>query len=39
VKLDEEGLVAKGEEIYLKIRDEVEEKFRGRIVAIEVGSR
>lgn len=38
VKLDEEGLVAKGEEIYLRIRDRVEEKFKGKVMAIEVGS-
>ena len=38
VKLDEEGLATKGEEIYSKIRDEVEEKFKGKIMAIEVGS-
>jgi len=38
VKLDEEGLATKGEEIYSKIRDEVEEKFKGKIMAVEVGS-
>lgn len=38
VKVDKEGLAAKGEKIYSIIRKEVEERFRGKVIAIEVGS-